>query len=216
MVQAGRGIQNHVPGGQLDAVRAVGILDHQFAAVVFVGRGEKQRRRKIGADPVRRAGHLADGVVHVGAEGLAALIAIEKRRKHAQGQRGGDEERILPQRVQNHLAQLARRGRVLRQLHIVFHAGRLMAGGHPAVDPFGLIEKLPCLGTCVGGQHIGYRCSSMTSLSILCRSKFEVNAHQSREPRSGHDVPGMDLIVVIACWSGCSGSAAGWCARSSG
>ena len=81
VMQAGGGIENHVAGRQLDVVRAVGIFHHQFAAIVFVGVREEQRRGKVRADAVWRAGHLADGVVHVRAERLAALIAIEQRRE---------------------------------------------------------------------------------------------------------------------------------------
>ena len=68
-------------GRQLHAVDAVGVLDHQLAAVVVLGVGEEQRRRQVGADAVRRARHLADGVVDVAAERLAARVAVEERRE---------------------------------------------------------------------------------------------------------------------------------------
>ena len=44
-----------------------------------------------------RAGHLADRVVDVAAERLAARVAVEERREHVQRQRRGDEERVLLQ-----------------------------------------------------------------------------------------------------------------------
>ena len=85
-------------GRQLHAVDAVGVLDHQLAAVVLVRVGEEQRRRQVGADAVRRAGDLPDGVVDVVAERLPALVAVEERREDAQRQRRGDEQRVALQR----------------------------------------------------------------------------------------------------------------------
>ena len=81
-MQAGRGIENQVTGGQLYGVRAVGILHDQFATIVFVGLGEKQRGGKIGANAVWRPADLANGVIDMGAECLAALVTIEQRRKY--------------------------------------------------------------------------------------------------------------------------------------
>ena len=52
-VQRGRGIENHVAGRQLDRMRAVGVLDDQFAAVIIVGIRQEQGRRKVGADTAR-------------------------------------------------------------------------------------------------------------------------------------------------------------------
>src|SRR3546814_6313612 len=49
-MQAGRRIQHHMPGRQLGAVLAVGILDDQFAAVVFIRPGQEQRAGQVGAD----------------------------------------------------------------------------------------------------------------------------------------------------------------------
>ena len=51
-VHAGARVEHHVAGRQLDALRAVGVLDHQLAAVVFVGLGEEQRAADVGAHPL--------------------------------------------------------------------------------------------------------------------------------------------------------------------
>ena len=121
-------------------MRAVGVLDHQLAAVVLVRVGEEQRRRQVGADAVRRAGDLADGVVDVVAERLAALVAIEQRREDAQRQRRGDEQRVALQRAEDQVAELARDRVALGQLQVVLGPRRLMAGGDLAVDPAGGVE----------------------------------------------------------------------------
>ena len=87
VVQARRRVKHEVPRRQLHALHAVSIFHHQFAAVVFIRRGEKERRREIGAQPVRRARNLPDRIVDMGAERLAAGIAIEKRWDNMQRQR---------------------------------------------------------------------------------------------------------------------------------
>jgi hypothetical protein len=53
-VQTGSRIKHEVAGGQLDFVGAVEVLDHQFAAVIFVRLGQKQRDRQIGPDALAR------------------------------------------------------------------------------------------------------------------------------------------------------------------
>ena len=85
------------PAGSFTRVHAVGVLDDQFAAVVFVGLGKEQSRGKIGADAVSGCAHLANRVVHMRAERLAALIAVEQRRKHLRRQCRRNEQRILSQ-----------------------------------------------------------------------------------------------------------------------
>lgn len=56
------------------------------------------------------------------------------------------EEQILAQSLNDHLAQLARGWRILRQLHVIFGSGRLMARGYAAIDPLRFIENLAPLG----------------------------------------------------------------------
>ena len=131
---------------------------------------------------MRRAGHLPDGVVHVRAERLAALVAVEQRRKHSGRKRRRDEQRVLLERRKDHLAQFARGGRSFRQLHVVFGARRLMAGGDAAIHPFGLIQKLAGAQNLIGSQYIG------DGQKHYLRSEFEFQPDQRRAARSQHDV----------------------------
>jgi hypothetical protein len=55
-------------------MRPVSVGDHEFAAVIFVGRGEKQSGREIGADPVRGAGNRPNCTIDMG-----PVIATENR-----------------------------------------------------------------------------------------------------------------------------------------
>ena len=71
-MQAARGVEHHVSGGQLHGMRAVAVLDHQFAAVVVGGIAEEQGGGEVAAQAMRRARHLKDRVVEVRAEALAA------------------------------------------------------------------------------------------------------------------------------------------------
>ena len=92
---------------------------------------------------MRRAGHLANGVVHVTAERASAFVAVEQRREHAERERRGHEERVPLQRVENDGTQFLRHGVLLRDLQVVLRAGRLVARRHPPVDPVGGVEPLP-------------------------------------------------------------------------
>ena len=139
-MQAGRGVKDHVSRRQLHAVRAVSILDDQFTAVVLLRRAEKQRSGKVGANPMRRARHRPNRIVDMRAESLASLIAVEQGRKHFRRQGRGDEERVLPESIEDHLAQLPSGWGILGQLHIVLYASGLMTGGHTAINPVCLIE----------------------------------------------------------------------------
>ena len=56
------------PAGSLTVCVAVDVLDHKFAAVVGVGRGEEQRGRDIGAHLHAGAGQQPDRAVDVRAE----------------------------------------------------------------------------------------------------------------------------------------------------
>ena len=142
-------------GGQFDALRAVGIFDDEFAALVFVGIGEEQRGGDIGADALGAAGDLTDGVIDVSAERLAAGVAIEQRREDLQGERGRDEQGALAKRAEHEVAKLARGGRTFGQLDIVFGAGGLVAGGYAAIHPIRGIEKLSRVTHLILRQEIG-------------------------------------------------------------
>ena len=89
------------------------------------------------------------------AERLPAGVAVEERRENAQRQRRGEEERILAERREDHVAELAPGRAAFRDLHVVLRLGRLMAGGDAAIDPFGLVENLPRLGDLFGREDIG-------------------------------------------------------------
>src|SRR5262245_7701492 len=85
---------------------------------------------------------VPDGVVDVAAKRVAALIAIEERQEHLERKRGRREERIRFERAQDEVAELARNRMLFRQLQVLLHASRLVAGRHPSVYPGGLIEFL--------------------------------------------------------------------------
>jgi hypothetical protein len=132
-----------MPGGELYALCAVSILNHQFPALVLIRFREEQRRRNVRTNALPAAGDLADRVVHMSSKRQAPGVAVEQRRENLQWQRCGNEQRILPQRVQHEFTKFARRRRALRQLHVVFGFCRLVAGGHAPVHPVRRIENLP-------------------------------------------------------------------------
>ncbi len=72
-----------------------------------------------------------------------------------QRQRRGDEQRILLQRLDDHLTELARDRMTLGNLHVVLGLRRLMTGGDPAVDPLGGVEQAARLRHLLGRQHVG-------------------------------------------------------------
>ena len=74
-------INDHVVGGKLHGVSAVDIGDYQLAAVVGFRRAQKKRGGNIGANPIRRAGNLPDGIVQMRSKSLATFVAVEPRRK---------------------------------------------------------------------------------------------------------------------------------------
>ena len=76
-MQAGRGIDDHMPGRQLGRMHAISILDQQFTAVVFAGIGKEQCSRYIGTQLLAGGRNQAYRVVNVVAEMTAALIAVE-------------------------------------------------------------------------------------------------------------------------------------------
>src|SRR5262245_32148668 len=99
---------------------------------------------------MRRAGYLANGVVYMSAERLPALIAVEKRREDFQWQRRRHKQRVGFQRREDQGAEFARRRMILRQLHVVFRARRLMSGGDAPVNPIGLFQFLTALRGLLG------------------------------------------------------------------
>jgi hypothetical protein len=105
--------------------------------------------------PVCGARHLADRVVDVTAERLAARIAVEERREHVQRQRRGDEERVALQRLDDHLAQLAADRVPLGQLPVVLGPRRLVAGGDLTVDPLGGLEQAARVRHLLSGKDVG-------------------------------------------------------------
>src|SRR3546814_13267119 len=82
-----------MPGRQLGAVLAVGILDDQFAAVVFIRPGQEQRAGQVGADAKISVAHGTDRIVDMGAESLPRAIAVEQRRENLERQRS-EERRV--------------------------------------------------------------------------------------------------------------------------
>ena len=157
LVQAGAGIQDQISGRELDAVAAIGIFDDQFAAVVVLRRAQEQGGRQVGAHRVHAAAAavVADRVVDVEAERLAAGVAVEQRRVDPLRQRGGEEGWVLRQRVENERPEFARDRIVFRQLRIVLGLGRLMAGGDASIGPAGLLQARPAMGDLFGGEDLG-------------------------------------------------------------
>lgn len=85
---------------------SVGVLDTEFTAVVMLRFFEEKCGGKIGADPGTGTGKLPDCIVHVSAEGLPAAVAVEERWKNSEGEGGAEEERVLAQGPEDHLADL--------------------------------------------------------------------------------------------------------------
>jgi hypothetical protein len=109
---------------------------------VLVGLRQEQGRRQVGADAVRRALDLADGIVDMGAEGMAAAVAVEQRWKDTQRQRGRQEQRCALQARNDHVAEAAGHGIFLGNLFVVLGQRGLESGGDAAILP-------ACTGECV-------------------------------------------------------------------
>jgi hypothetical protein len=122
-------------------VGAVGVVDHQLAAVVLLGAAQEEGRRQIGAHAEGAARQLPDGIVHVRSERHAGLVAVEQRWEDPQRQGGGHEERGALERGHDDLAQLARLRGALRHLEVVLGPGREVAGGGAAVHPLGVLQQ---------------------------------------------------------------------------
>ncbi|MNP07018.1 hypothetical protein D3C76_990270 [compost metagenome] len=70
-------------------------------------------------------------------------------------QRGGLEQRVVPQPLQHGLGDLAGERMVLRQLQVVLGPGRLVAGGDLAVRPVGLLQGGADTGDFLAGEDAG-------------------------------------------------------------
>src|SRR5687767_4378481 len=91
---------------ELHGFGAVGVLDHELTAVVFLGVGEEKRGGEIGAETLAGPGYDADGAIDVRAERLAAGVAVEHWRQNVQRERGGEKKRIGVERLENERAEL--------------------------------------------------------------------------------------------------------------
>ncbi|MNC27967.1 hypothetical protein D3C75_761570 [compost metagenome] len=154
-MQAGAGVQHQVTGSQLDLLHAIGVLDHQLAAVVAVRIAEEQRGRQVGTHPLRAALGLAQGVVDVEAEIAALAVAVDQRREHLVRQGCRHEARGLPQAVDQRTADLLGQRVAFRQLQVVLGLGRLVAGRDLAVGPVGLLQRLADTGQFIGVKQAG-------------------------------------------------------------
>src|SRR3546814_16132226 len=81
MVEARRGIEHHMPRGQLDPLLAELIVDHQFAAVIGVGLLQKERRGKVAADTEIAAAPDPQRTIDMRAERLAAFVERSEQRR---------------------------------------------------------------------------------------------------------------------------------------
>jgi hypothetical protein len=154
VVEAGGGVEDEVAGGEFNALNAIGVFDAEFAAVVFVRGGEEESGGEVGANAMACAGDVANGVVNVGPEILAARVAVEEGREYAEGKGGGEEEGIAAEGGEDDLAEFAGDGAVFGELGIVFGFGGLMAGGDFAIDPVGFVEELAGVSDLLGVQDI--------------------------------------------------------------
>ncbi|SOZ15614.1 hypothetical protein CBM2609_A70016 [Cupriavidus taiwanensis] len=155
MVDAGGRVQHHVPGRQFHALLPVGVLDHQFAAVVVFRLGQEQRRRQVAADAEAGAAQVADRVVDMVGKGMPALIAVEQRRINLQRQCRREEQCMVAQRVLDQVADLPRRRRALGQLQVALGQCRLVARGFVAVGPGCRVDDLAHLRDLGLGQYVG-------------------------------------------------------------
>ena len=98
VVDARGRIEHEIARRQLHPLRAVRVLDDEFAAVVVAGRRQEQRRRQVGAEATAACRVHADRAVDVAAERHAFAVAVEERRKDLPRQRGREERRVSRER----------------------------------------------------------------------------------------------------------------------
>ncbi|MCY1429252.1 hypothetical protein D9M71_451620 [compost metagenome] len=146
LVQAGAGVQHQVTGGQLDLLHAIGVLNHQFAAVIAVRVAEEQRRGQVGTHPLRAALGLAQGVVDVEAEVAAFAVAVDQRREHLVRQGCRHEAWGFPQAVDQRTADFLGQRMTFRQLQVVLGLRRLITRRNLAIGPVGPLQRLADTG----------------------------------------------------------------------
>ena len=107
-MQAGGRIEHEIAGRQLDLVRAVSVLDHELAAVIFLGLATGTASPTDRCGCAARETVAAHRIVDMDAEMMAVVrrIAIEQRREDVQRDRGREKQRIGGQRRDDAVAEL--------------------------------------------------------------------------------------------------------------
>lgn len=136
-------------------MRAVGVFDHQIAALIAFGLGQEQGRREVGADPSTAVGQITDAVVDMIAERMAFFrrVAIEQRRKDRLGQRRRKEQGVLGEAREDHRADLACRRALRRELLALLGEPRLDPGGGLAVLPLRRAQQVAHVRELIGRQN---------------------------------------------------------------
>ncbi|MNM63748.1 hypothetical protein D3C81_751230 [compost metagenome] len=156
-MQAGSRVQHQIPRRQFHLLHAVGVLDHQFTAVVVLGVAQEQRRRQVGTHSLLAAAGLAQGVVDMEAEIATLSVTVDQRWKDFVRQGRRHELRVLPQTFDQGRANLLGQRMAFRQLQVVLGLGRLVTRGDLAVGPFGLLQRLTNALNLLGGKQAGNR-----------------------------------------------------------
>jgi hypothetical protein len=131
---------------QFDPVRAVGVADDEFAALVFFRGAQEQGGGQVGADPMRGAGYRPDRPVDMVAISLAILIPVEQRRQDLQRQRRRQNQRAALERSQDQPSEAACGRMELRELPIALDQFETMARGDPSVDPLRRRQRFAAFG----------------------------------------------------------------------
>ena len=96
------GVEHHIARLKLNALRAIGVFNHQLATVVLVRLSKEQRTRYIRSHMPPCGGMGSYRIINVVTEGvLGARVAVEQWRIDPLGQRAGQEEIIGRQRMQH-------------------------------------------------------------------------------------------------------------------
>ena len=132
MQAAGR-IEDQVAGILLDRVGTVRGFDGEFAAVVFVGFAEEDRRGQVGAQQLVRPVQRHDRIVHVRPVSLPGGIPAECRGQDFVGQGRGEKPLVSPETGQQLPAQPGRGLGAVAELLVRFDPPRLSTGNREAV-----------------------------------------------------------------------------------